>query len=92
MFLYGCVQVGVEDFANYSCHASNSLGRAKGAIQLRGKFYPTVHCDQNLIYLFLYWKLHGLSPKFHIHVSVSDLYIARSGPHIFLQQNRRSNM
>jgi hypothetical protein len=30
------LQVGVEDFANYSCHASNSLGRAKGTIQLRG--------------------------------------------------------
>ncbi len=25
-------------------------------------------------------------PNFHIHVSVSDLYIARTGPHIFLEQ------
>jgi hypothetical protein len=26
-------------------------------------------------------------PNFHLHVSVSDLYIPRIGPHIFLQQN-----
>ncbi len=37
----------------------------------------------------------GLSPNFYIHVSVSDLYIHRIRPHIFLQQNRqidRGNM
>jgi hypothetical protein len=31
--------------------------------------------------------MRGLSPNFHIHVSMSDLYILRIGPHIFLQQN-----
>ena len=34
------------------------------------------------IYVFLFWELRGLSPNFHIHVSVSDLYIPRIGPHI----------
>jgi hypothetical protein len=29
-----------------------------------------------------------LSPDFHIHVSVSDLFIPMIGPPIFLQQNR----
>ncbi len=29
-------------------------------------------------------------PIFHIHVYVSDLYIPRIGPHIFLQQNRQT--
>ncbi len=33
-------------------------------------------------YIFLSWELRGLSPNFHIHVSVSDLYIPRIGPHI----------
>jgi hypothetical protein len=33
----------------------------------------------------------GLNPNIHIHVSVSDLYIPRIGPHIFLQQNRQTN-
>ncbi len=32
-----------------------------------------------------------LSPNFHIHVFVSDLYILRIGPHIFLQQNRQTD-
>jgi hypothetical protein len=35
--------------------------------------------------------LGGLSPNFHIHVSVSDLQIPRIGPHIWLQQNRQTN-
>ncbi len=49
-----------------------------------------IHCKENPIYVFLIWELRGLSPNFHIHVSVSELYITRIGPHISLQQNRRS--
>jgi hypothetical protein len=33
------------------------------------------------IYVFLFWELRILSPNFHIHVNVSDLYIPRI--HIF---------
>ena len=40
---------------------------------------------------FLFWKLRGLIANFHIHVSVSDLYIPRIGPHIWLQQNRQTD-
>ncbi len=40
------------------------------------------HCNENPIYVFLFWELRGLSPNFHIHVSVSALYIPRIGPHI----------
>jgi hypothetical protein len=43
-----------------------------------------VRCNENPIYVFLFWELRGLRPNFHIHVSVSDLYISRIGPHIFL--------
>jgi hypothetical protein len=50
-----------------------------------------MHCKENLIYGFLFWELRGLSPNFHIHVSVSDLYIPRIGPHIFLHQNRQTD-
>ncbi len=42
-----------------------------------------LHCNGNSVYIFLFWELCGLSPNFHIHVSVSDLYIPR-----ILQQNR----
>jgi hypothetical protein len=41
-----------------------------------------LHCNGNSIYVFLFWELRGLSPNFHIHVSVNDLYIPRIGPHI----------
>jgi hypothetical protein len=51
--------------------------------------YTDPHCNENPIYVFLFWELRVLSPNFHIHVSVSDLYIPRIGPHIFLQQNRQ---
>ncbi len=47
---------------------------------------------ENLIYVFLFWELCGLSPNFRIHVSVSDSYIPRIGPHISLQYNRQTQM
>jgi len=34
-------------------------------------------------------ELRGLSPNFHIHVSVSDLYIPTIGLPILLQENMR---
>ncbi len=49
------------------------------------------HCKEYPNYVFLSWELRGLSPNFHIHMSVSDLYIPRSSPHISLQQNRETD-
>ncbi len=46
-----------------------------------------LHCKENHIYVFLFWELRGLSPDFHIPVSVSNLYIPRIGLHMSLQQN-----
>jgi hypothetical protein len=40
------------------------------------------------IYSFL-WELRSLSPNFHIHVTVSDLYIPRIGPHISSRRKGR---
>ncbi len=40
------------------------------------------HFNENSIYVFPEKELRGLSPNFHIHVSVSDLYIPRISPHI----------
>ncbi len=48
-------------------------------------------CMENPIYVFLIWELRGLSPNFHIYVSVSDLYIPRICPHISLKQNRQTD-
>jgi hypothetical protein len=36
-------------------------------------------------------ELRGLSPNFHLLLSVSDLCTPRIGPHIFLQQNRQTD-
>ncbi len=52
-------------------------------------FVLDTHCNESTIYVFLFWELLGLRPNCHVHVSVSDLYISRIGPHILLQQNRQ---
>ncbi len=46
-------------------------------------------CNENPIYVFVFWDLRSLSPNCHIHVSVSELYNPRIGPNIFLYQNRQ---
>ncbi len=33
-----------------------------------------LHCNEDPIYVFLFWELGGLSLNFRMHVSVSDLY------------------
>jgi hypothetical protein len=48
------------------------------------------HCNENPIYVFLFWELRGLILNFHIHVSVSDLYISRIGPQISCSRTGRS--
>ncbi len=50
-----------------------------------------MHCNENPIYVFPEKELRGLNPNFHIQVSVSDLYIPRIGPHIFMQQKRQTD-
>ncbi len=39
-----------------------------------------IHCNENPVYVFLFWELRGLNPNFHSHVS--DLYSPRIGLHI----------
>ncbi len=52
------------------------------------EFCP-MHCKEILMYVFPEKKLRALSPNFHIHVSLSDLYISTFSSPIFLQQNRQ---
>jgi hypothetical protein len=52
--------------------------------------FHLLYCNENNIYVFLFWELRGLSPNFQVHVSVSDLYIySQDRPTYFLQQNRQ---
>jgi hypothetical protein len=54
------------------------------------RVYTVLHCHENPIYVFLFWELRGLSPNFHINVSVSDLYIySQDRSTHFLQSNRQ---
>jgi hypothetical protein len=59
-------------------------------IWVEEKIIPT-HCKEIWIYVFPEKELRGLSPNFHIHVSVSDIYIRTFGPPIFPQQNRQTD-
>ncbi len=45
------------------------------------------HNTENSKQIFLEKELCGLSPNFHIHVSVSDLYIPMNGLPILMQEN-----
>jgi hypothetical protein len=49
------------------------------------------HCNEIWIYVFPEKELRSLSPNFHFHMSVSDLFIPTFGPPIFLQQNRQTD-
>ncbi len=40
-------------------------------LQKAGFCHRVLHCNENPIYVFLFWELRGLRPNFHIHVSVS---------------------
>jgi hypothetical protein len=52
----------------------------------RNRFGQPMHCKKIWIYIFPEKEVRGLSPNFHIHVSVGDLYIPMFGSPIFLQQ------
>jgi hypothetical protein len=49
-----------------------------------------VGCTATAIPFMHFWELRGLSPNFHINVSVSDLYIPWIGPHIPSTRKGRS--
>jgi hypothetical protein len=50
-----------------------------------------MHCTKNPIYGFPEKELRGLRPKSYIQVSVSDLYISRICPHIWLEEKRQTD-
>ncbi len=58
----------------YLCSHTNTVTHTHASIAL------PLHCNENPIGVFLFWELRGLSPNFHIHVSMSDLYIPWIGP------------
>ncbi len=55
-------------------------------------YHDVQHRIENPINVFLFYELRCLSPNFHVHVSVSDLYIPRLRPHISCSSIGRSIM
>ncbi len=55
------------------------------------RYLPWQASFPNPIYVFPDKEVRGLSPYFHIHVFVSDLYIPRIGQRIFLPLNRQTD-
>ena len=95
--------LAVDPMAENLAYIHKSLGNIKYTSRIY--FYPEHqsnvlsagivrnlwNCNGNSIYVFLSLELRGLSPNFHIHVSVSYLYIPRIGPHISLQKNMQTD-
>jgi hypothetical protein len=57
------------------------------ALGTKGLQQSILTLQRNSIDVFLEKELRGLSPNFHMHVSVSDLYIPTIGLPILLQEN-----
>jgi hypothetical protein len=70
---------------------SRTLPASSHTVSCTGSAKLCTHCNENPIYVYPEKELRGLSPNFPSHVSVSDLYKPRIGPHIFLQQNRQTD-
>jgi hypothetical protein len=70
-----------------SCNLSQRDSSTK--VSNSGVYY----CNENPIYVFPEKELRSLILNFHNYMSVSDLHIPRiSSPHIFLQQNRQTDL
>jgi hypothetical protein len=86
------VPIQASQRAPHSALGSGYMGQAgTGRPPGQTPSQPTLQRKPHLCTLFLFWELRGLSPNFHIHVSVSGLNIPRIGPHIFLHQNRQTD-
>ncbi len=48
-----------------------------------------MHCNENPIYVFLFWELRGLSPNFDIHVSVERFIYSQDRSIYFLHHKNR---
>jgi hypothetical protein len=78
------------DVARIKIITSHAMQRT-GALMVMLLIANLQKCVQNPIYVFSEKELGGLSPNSYNHVSVSDLYIPRICPHIWLQQNRQTD-
>ncbi len=74
-----------RSFLHLHCTTHTGPGQEIGCLQV-------THWTENPIYLFPEKELPGLGPNSYIHMKVSDIYCPRIGPHIWLQQNRQTDL
>ncbi len=63
-------------------YSLNNRSQGCSQIFMRKRSKRSLHCNSNSVYIFLFWEQPGLSPNFHIQVSLRDLYIPRISLHI----------
>jgi hypothetical protein len=73
------VRTGTRTGTVINSYGSTTLVLRESLLQARSGLEGHTHCNENSIYVFLEKEFRGLSPNFHIHVSVNDLYIPRIG-------------
>jgi hypothetical protein len=88
---HGPVRLTMVPPSMFPFSGANTSGRLDPTGNREQQLKGWSHCNENPIQVFSEKELCGLIPSLHIHVSVSDLYIPRIGPHIFLQQNRQTD-
>jgi hypothetical protein len=67
-------------------------GEGRGGVMITERWRGSglfIHCNEDPIYVFLFWEMRGLSPNFHIHVSVSDFLYSQDWSTYSLQQRRQ---
>jgi hypothetical protein len=74
--------VGAPDRMTVSHHSKSEGWPSSPISPPPSSLFCNLHCNENPTYVFLFWEKRGLSPNFHIHVSVSDFYSPRIGLHI----------
>jgi hypothetical protein len=99
LHVYYCelLQIFTLELVLFNClRSATERRKTKAVVTLPGShpIFPSfivLTLKQDPIYVFPELKLPCVFPNFHIHISVSDLYIPIIGPPIFLQQNSQTD-
>jgi hypothetical protein len=82
---YNGFQLSSFVFWLISSYFSNQKSKFSFSMSFHSKLSP--HCKDTIPKIFPEKELRGISPSFHIHVSVSDLYIPWIGLPVLLHEN-----
>ncbi len=78
LYFHDCFQLFLGEVQGEDPAHPRQVHQGEGRVRI-----TLIHCNENCIFVCPFWELRGLSPNFHIHVSVSDLYIFPGSVHKF---------